>query len=133
MKIETSFERLKKGILELKDGYPEFVYWGKIEFFVKTGKGAVDLLENHGIIEKLSRNSITLRILHMSPEELEKLPKGEDKYNWYRLTAKGVDLAISMINLDYSETMKKLTLAIFVLGALNLLLIFNQFVFPILF
>jgi hypothetical protein len=52
----------------------------------------------------------------MSSEERARLPLGEDRYRWYRLTAKGIDLAISMINLDYSEKMNLFTKIILLLG-----------------
>ncbi|MFA5071012.1 MAG: hypothetical protein WC511_01420 [Candidatus Pacearchaeota archaeon] len=113
---ETSFMRLKKAILELKDGYPEYVFYGKIEYFVKTGTNAVDILDKHEIIEKLPREEVVLRINNMSSEERARLPLGEDRYRWYRLTAKGIDLAISMINLDYSEKMNLFTKIILLLG-----------------
>ncbi len=118
---ETSFIRLKKAILELKDGYPEYIFWGKIEYFSKTGIGAVNLLVKHGIIERITQDELD----NMPQDQLEKL--GENKSNSYRLTAKGVDLAISMINLAYSEdflqynkTMKKLTIWVIILSALTL-------------
>jgi hypothetical protein len=101
---ETSFTRLKKAILELKEGYPEYVFYGKIEYFVKTGKHAVGLLERHGIIEKISKKEVEARISQMTQEEAQKLPKNEeDRLRWYRLTSRGVNLAISMINLEHSE------------------------------
>ena len=43
----------------------------------------------------------------MTPEELQKLPQGENKFLWYRLAPRGVDLAVSMVNLDYSEKMRR--------------------------
>jgi len=119
---------LKKAILELKDGYPEYVFYGKIEYFVKTGTEAVDLLDRHGIIEKLSRNAVTLRILAMTPEERAKLPQGEDMYRWYRLTPKGIDLAISMINLEYTKETRIFTITIVAIGILALIWSFEQLI-----
>jgi len=108
---ETSFIRLKKALLELKDGYPDYVFYGKIEYFVKTGKWAVDLLDKHGIIEKIPKREVEKYIERMAPEERQKLlllPE-EDRFRWYRLAAKGIDLTISMINLEHSEILLKYT------------------------
>ena len=120
---ETSFMRLKKAILELKDGYPEYIFWGKIEYFVKTGISAVNLLVRHGIIEKITTEELN----RMTPEQLEKMPqKREDRLNSYRLTAKGVDLAISMINLEHSERILTLTILLIIISLGQFLLIWLQ-------
>lgn len=114
---ETSFMKLKKALLELKDGYPDYVFYGKIEFFVKTGKKAVDLLNNHGIIDKIPREEVEEYIQNMPYEERQKLlllPE-EDRFRWYRLAPRGIDLVISMINLDYSEKIMKFNKAVIIL------------------
>lgn len=127
MKKETPFMQLKKAILELKEDYPKFIFWGKIEYFMEMGMEAgreiVNLLDRHYIIERISQ----VEIDRLSPKELNEL--GDNKREAYRLTATGVNLAISMINLEYAEKMKKLTIAIFVLGGLTFLLGLNQFLF----
>ncbi|GEM_PF-4855856 len=84
MEEETSFRKLKKALLELLRGYPNYIFYGKIEYFLD--KNSVNILENHEIIEK----------------EKYELEKREER-DYYRLTPKGVDLAISMINLENSE------------------------------
>ncbi len=93
----TTFKKLKKSLLELIRGYPDYVYHGKVEFYLESGKSGVDLLITHKIIEELPK------------EEVAKLQvKEEEKgYRWYRLAPRGVDLAISMINLEHSERMIK--------------------------
>lgn len=120
--IETSFIRLKKAILELKDGYPEYVFWGKVEYFLKPGTGieAVNLLVRHGILEKITEEELK----KMTPKQLEKLPRGEG----YRLTAKGIDLAISMINLEYTREMRIFTITIIAISTLALIWSFEQLI-----
>ena len=100
---ETTFRKLKKALLELLKGYPDYVFYGKIESYIKSGKGGVDLLHKHQIIVKLPLKEVKKLIEKLPPEEFNKLPQGEARFLWYRLAPRGVDLAISMINLEYSE------------------------------
>lgn len=91
---ETTFRKLKHALLELMKGYPEYVYYGKFEsYLTKTGEKSVDLLIEHEIIEELPK------------KEVKKVARNEEeeKCRWYRLKPRGVDLAISMINLEHSE------------------------------
>ena len=136
MAEETTFRKLKKALIELLRGYPDYVFYGKIESYIKSGKGGVDLLHKHQIIEKLPVKEVKKLIDKMPQEEVNKLPLGKERFLLYRLAPKGVDLAISMINLEYSERviehskqtlnyskeMRFFTIAIIVLGALTLVL-----------
>jgi len=109
MEEDTTFKRLRHALIELLRGYPEYMFWGKFESYLKSGKKSVEILNNHQIIEKISLEEVKKKIAEMSEEERKKLPTGEDRFLWYRLTAKGVDLAISIINLEYSDKFLKYT------------------------
>ena len=129
--METSFLKLKRALLELKDGYPTHVFWGKIEFFQQPGVGkkAVELLVRHEVIEKITPKELDELLAHISPEDLAKMPPSrEEKLESYRLTAKGVDLTISMINLEHSEETRKFTIAIIVLTILTFFIGLNQLI-----
>ncbi len=43
MEEETTFDNLKKGLLELIKGYPDYVYFGKFEYFLKKGKSSIEV------------------------------------------------------------------------------------------
>jgi len=80
------FKLFKKIMLKLLKGYPKRFYQKIFEYYEeKYGKDIVQTLKDHGILDVFEI-------------------KGN---NVYRLSAKGVDLAISMINLDYSEKIEK--------------------------
>ncbi len=104
----TTFERFKGLMIDLLKGYPEYEYFGKFEStFTRTGKKVVEILSKDNVIE-IS-------------------PKVEGEPVMYRLTPLGINLAISMINLEhservlkYSKNMKKLTIWIIVLSILTL-------------
>lgn len=84
----TTFRKFKGLMLDLLRGYPEYEYFGKFESqFTKTGEKVVEILSKDNIIE-------------LSPTK-----DGEVKR--YRLTPAGINLAISMINLNYSEEVLK--------------------------
>jgi hypothetical protein len=75
-----------KGIMiELFKGYPAFQYFGIFEsyFGKELGEEIVKILHQDGL--------------------LEIFPKKENEPTRYRLTANEINMAISMINLDYSE------------------------------
>ena len=111
-KIATS-GKFKGLMLEMLGGYPEYEYFGKFEsVFPNTGKKIVEILDKDKLIE-------------LSPIE-----EGEVKR--YRLTPAGINLAISLTNLDYSKKMNKFTLAIIIIGAFTLLLGLNQLIFQFL-
>jgi len=84
----TTFRKFKGLMLDMLRGYPEYEYFGKFEsVFTKTGEKVVEILSKDKLIE-------------LSP-----VKDGETKK--YRLTPAGLNLAISMINLDYSEKVIK--------------------------
>lgn len=130
---ETIFRKLRRALRELLKDYPLGIAYGKIEYFINARGKPIDLLIEHEIIEKLSK------------KEIDKLPiKEEEKRQlWYRLKPRGVDLAISMINLDYGERVLKyaketrefniriirLTIFLTVIGLLTIFLNILQFVF----
>ena len=91
-------------MIDLLRDYTQYIYFGKFEsVFKENGKKIVDLLVRHEIIEKIPKKEVKKRIETMTPEELEKLPRGKEKFIWYRLNPRGIDIAISLINLEYSE------------------------------
>ena len=96
---EKTIRKLKKALIEMLRGYTEYNYYGKLEYFLKTGENAVNVLRKHEIIEELTKNEVK----NLTVTEEEK------KRRWYRLKPRGVDLAISMINLEHSERVKKYT------------------------
>lgn len=100
---------LKKAMLELFKGYPVFEYYGIFEsyFGEVSGKEVVRILEKDGFIDV----------------KIE-----ENKQPQYKLTSKGIDLAVSMINLDYSENMHQFTVIIIVLTIITLLTTIIQLV-----
>ena len=125
---ETSFERLKKALIDIKDHYPDGIVYGKLEAYFKGRGYVLDLLIDQEIFELIPKSQI------------KKLPITDDekKQRWYRLAKRGVDLAISMINLKYGEEikeysleMRKFTISIIIIGALNLLLGLNLLLFQI--
>lgn len=137
MAEETTFENLKKGLLELLRGYPDYRFFGKIEFYLKNGQSSIKVLDDDNIIELASKKEEGLLNKQLTPEQLSLLKKeGKEKPDcWYRLAPRGVDLAISMINLEHSERimehskqtlrysnkMKWFTITIIILGGLALL------------
>lgn len=84
----TTFRKFKGLMLDLLRGYPEYEYFGKFEsVFSKTGEKVVGILSKDKLIE-------------LSP-----INEGEIKR--YRLTPAGINLAISLINLEYGERVLK--------------------------
>ncbi|MEK6912969.1 MAG: hypothetical protein AABX26_03380 [Nanoarchaeota archaeon] len=131
MPEETSFLRLKRALLgELFQDYPEGAVYGKVEYFLKSRGYAVDVLVRHGILERLSQEDKNKLVTNLE----------ERKKDWYRLTSKGVDLTISMINLDHSERIMEyaketrtfnvwirgLTIGLFIIGITQLVLMYLQ-------
>jgi hypothetical protein len=104
----TTFRKFKDIMIDMLRGYPEYEYFGKFEsVFPKTGKKIVEILIRQEIIERIPINDVKKRIEMMTLEEQKKLPPGEDRLIWYCLTPRGVDLAVSMVDLEYSEKMKR--------------------------
>lgn len=105
----TTIRLFKKIMLDLFRGYPAHEYYGIFEsYFGKPlASRIIDILIHDGLID---------------------YNKGENEEpSRYRLTAKGIDFAISMINLEYSERtlkynkqMKKFTISVIILSVLTL-------------
>jgi len=55
---ETTFKKLKKALLEMLRGYPEHAYYGKLEYFLKTGENAINVLQKHEVIEELTKQEV---------------------------------------------------------------------------
>lgn len=77
--------KFKGVMIELFKGYPAFQYFGIFESYFGKELG-----------EEI------VKILHQD-HLLEIFPKKENESTRYRLTGEGINMAISMINLDYSE------------------------------
>ena len=104
MKEKTTFERLKDALLELLDGYPSYMFFGKIEYYLKSQHSSLEVLKKDGIIEFASKSEVKNLNKKLTAEDWERLKKeGKKEPIWYRLASKGVDLAISMINQDNSK------------------------------
>lgn len=139
---ETTFGKLKKGLLELVDGYPDYMFFGKIEYFLGTRETSIKVLAKDGIIQLASKKEEQELNKKLTQQQLDLLKKeGKTKPDyWYRLTAKGVDLANSMMGLQQSgrvlyyaqEThkfnrwIKWLTIGLFSIGITQLLLTYFQ-------
>ena len=104
------YETIRITMLELLKGYPAHIYWGIFEGRFKKGIGeeVVRVLEKHKLIEA---QNIKIN------NELKKA---------YRLTPKGIDVAISLAQLKYAEKMSILTKIILVFTITNLIFIFEQ-------
>lgn len=103
---ETTFKKLKHALLELLRGYPSYRFYGKIESYLRESGSSLNVLEKDGIIEFASREEAEILNKTLTLEEIERLKtEGRTAPRWYRLASKGVDLAISMINLEYGKKM----------------------------
>ena len=103
--------KFKKVMIELFKGYPGFQYFGIFESYFGRELG-------EEIVRILRQDKL-----------LDTFPKKEDEPTRYRLTDEGVNMAISMINLDYSGETKRFTVWIIVLALLTFLLGLNQVFF----
>jgi len=141
MAEETTFENLKKGLLELLRGYPSYRFFGKIESYLKDSQSSLEVLNKDGIIEFASKKESKELNKKLTPEQFEQLrAEGKKEPIWYRLASKGVDLAISLINREdsqrilyyarethnFSKWIKRLTIGLFIIGISQLLLIYFQ-------
>lgn len=127
MKEETTFRRLRHALLELLRGYPSYRFFGKIESYLAESKSSLYVLENDGIIEFASKKESQELNKKLTEEQWTQLrTEGKKEPIWYRLAPNGVNLAISMINLDHSEETRKFTIAVIVLAVLTFLLGLNQ-------
>jgi len=93
--------KFKTAMLELLKGYPIYQYYGIFESYFANipGEEVVKILEE----DKL----ITVKRVGGRP--------------LYRLTKEGIDVAVSLVNLDYSENMHRFTVVIIVLTVLTLI------------
>ncbi len=103
--------KFKGVMIELFKGYPGFQYFGIFESYFGRELG-----------EEI------VRILHQD-KLLDIFPKKENEPIRYRITGDGVNMAISMINLDYSEKTHNFTRWIIILTLLTFLLGIGQIIF----
>lgn len=104
---ETTFRKLKHALLELLRGYPIYRFFGKIESYIKESNSSLGVLKKDGIIEFASKKESNELNKKLTAEQWEMIKaEGKKEPVWYRLAPRGIDLAISMINLEYSEKMK---------------------------
>jgi len=99
--------KFKIAMTELLKGYPIFRYYGIFEsYFGKIpGDEVVKIIEGDKLIDVIRKDGQPLL---------------------YRLTPKGIDVAVSLINLDsneeisrYNKTMKKFTIAIIIFAIIT--------------
>ena len=85
MAEKTTIEKFKKVMIDMYKGYPEYTYFGTFEkeFGKRKAENIINKLKNEGII-------------HVD-YDIE-----NDKY-YYELTKKGMDFAIAMVNLNFSQ------------------------------
>ena len=104
MAEETTFRRLRHALLELLRGYPSYRFFGKIESYLKESQSSLLVLKKDGIIEFASKKESQALNKKLTEAQWTQLrAEGKKEPIWYRLTPKGVDLAMSMINLEYSD------------------------------
>lgn len=113
--------KFKRVMIELFKGYPAFQYFGIFEsyFGKEIGEEIVKVLHQDRLLEIFS--------------------KKENEPTKYRLTGNGINMAISMINLDYSEeisyynkNMYRFTIWIICLTIITAIIGINQIVLYIL-
>ena len=109
------FEVVRITLEELLKGYPAHVYYGIFEGRFKKGVGeeVVRILEKHKLIE------------------FEEITINNQKVISYRLTPKGIDVAVSLAQLRYAERMDYFTKVIIIFGVVALLVGINQLIFTI--
>jgi len=132
---KTTFEKFKNLMLELRTGYPAYVFYGKFEsVFAENGVKIVDILKDQGIIEILTEEEINVSnlIKKIPKKDIEKIRRSEIKLRWYRLTSKGVELAIALTIMEHSEEMRKLTIVLIIIGGLAVLVGFDTLLFQVL-
>jgi hypothetical protein len=138
MAEETTFKKLKKGLLELLRGYPSYRFFGKIEYYLKESKSSLEVLGTDGIIEFASKKESKELNKKLTSKQWAMLKAdGKNEPNWYRLSSKGVDLAISLINLEHSEKMlqsnkemRRFTIVMILFGLLTLFFGLIQLILP---
>jgi len=82
---ETTIREFKEIMIEMFRGYPRYVFFGLFE--EKFGKAEGQRIVNILTKDKLIETDYNIK---------------EDLY-WYRLSEKGINFAISMVNLEHSE------------------------------
>lgn len=104
MSEETTFKRLRHALLELLRGYPLYRFFGKIESYLPESNYSLLTLKKDEIIEIASEEESQALNKKLTEEQWNQLrAEGRKEPIWYRLSPKGIDLAISMINLEYAE------------------------------
>ena len=93
--------KFKIAMLELLKGYPIYQYYGIFESYFANVPG-------HEVVKILEEDKLIT-------------VKRRDNQSLYRLTKDGIDVAVSLVNLDYSEKMHQFTIAIIVLTVLTLI------------
>ena len=116
----TTFRSFKGLMIQIMRGYPAYAFYGMFESqFPEIADKVIEILDEDEVIKLLPTK------------------EGEEKQ--YRITPKGINLAVSLINLEYGEKvlkyseevkkynkqMKGLTLAIVGLTILSLVLALN--------
>jgi hypothetical protein len=100
----TTLDKFKEIMKDLIRGYPKYLNWGIFEtYFGESTSSVIKFLEEDGIIKTFK-------------------PKKDGDPVLYRVTSQGILFASAMAQLEYSEKMKKMTLALIILGGLALVL-----------
>ena len=97
-KPKPSINKFKRAILEIYKWYPQYVSDGYLEkeFGKKEGERIIGKLDRDGILDGIASDP-------------------EDDKLYYELTPKGVDFAISIINLENTQKIVNLTRSIIIL------------------
>lgn len=121
-KDTTQIRKVKRVIIEMFRGYPSYIYWGFFEReFPKISEAetVIQLLKFDGMLDIIKSNKTNER-------------------PYYRLTDKGINFAISMIQLDYNDKFYEynknlslltniltwLTGGLFILGLIQIIIFF---------
>jgi len=107
----TAIDNLKTPLFNLIKTYPTHMSYGIIETYFKgeLGKKVVKLLDDDEIIKRIPQKEVKKHIKEMTAEDLEKLPKGKERFIWYRFTPRGIEFIISLMNLENSQKTEKYT------------------------
>jgi hypothetical protein len=107
----TAIENLKTPLFNLIKTYPTHISYGILETYFKgeLGKKVVKILNEDGIIKRIPIKEVKEFIKKMTPEDIKKLPEGEERFIWYRFTPRGIEFIISLINFDNNQKTEKYT------------------------
>ena len=110
-------ETIRITMLELLRGYPAHLYWGIFEgrFDKGIGEEVVKILDEHKLIET--------KTIQLS-NELK---------NSYRLTPKGIEVAVSLAQLNYADKMDKFTKILILFGGATLFVALEQIILTLIF